>query len=1073
MKVLANGGEIPFQQTADGNVLVRVEGGIAANSTTTWKVKPHAATPAFTDQAWVTDTGTNYELDNGIIAVRVPKVIACTPATWSEIEEYTATERYYLNTYPIYAPIQGFRHCDGTWTGTGPNYLKTWQAYENGVGFGDFDYPATEPPLIEIVENGPLRAQVRVTYTALRPSYWVNVPPPAWCQWHEEGYFICTITLDAGQNTVHVQNETDGRINWFVDMNIGVDANRARFKGTSSSSIEDGHNYDGTIVAAGNTHLEMECNLHEAGTRTGYTWTGATAMDCVVYPVMWRWSDYSQDTGVYWYCYNSTDDATGNVWGITHGRPSTAIKELFQGVYGAPATGIPTEVGFWLFAGTILLGEAESADNIHDFTIYLGTKADVPVDFSAATYWSSIYGSPDFDNANAFPTYPSGMARAFNYSTGTAQAWKQMYQSLEYPDPSGGWPGIHLSRADTEAIITDLEADQGAGSYYEFLWNNDTIYREVWDAFADDTNTLAIAMAADMNDWMTIAIETYVNKGGLQSPGWGFWVGGLTFQMMSTKIMALISLDQVRPFLSAAEKRKLKGILAAIGHITWDNDFVPLDNNTYGLFNFGTINTTVQYEQQRNQFAAQLSTHPAFVARSETLLDRSVILLNNVTTPEGAVFNCPNYSGAMTVPVFDIWRQLQIGGFGDLFATTSPGYARMVGYCEWLLQMTTPPQSRFKLDGVPMRKFVCYGDGSSQGHDNQLTLIMGLKPHNLTLSKRLAWLWYAMGKRLVSFYNCSGLKVQMAALETQDPALGDADFPGHTTMFRSAWGTADESAVFVSHGSANIDHSLYQRGSPCIYLLGEPICISFGLHTPKPNGPWVSASTYIPVSELDSDGAYPSLVWNTYTDINTLCGEHSGLFDDTYTCDLGEMRCDLECAFIVPDNWTRHVTFYKDDTAMPVVRFRDDNSASGDSILTLHLMATGSYKQPNGSTVAAPTTLNGTTYAITNGQHFEFTGQEGVHFDVYYFGPSANAFVGMYKHNTHPGPEMAQYSAAHSGAGFEEKQYILRIKTAGPCDTVIVPYRSRPAGLLVTQVVSGEPALNLFTTAGGNRSLPS
>ena len=62
---------------------------------------------------------------------------------------------------------------------------------------------------------------------------------------------------------------------------------------------------------------------------------------------------------------------------------------------------------------------------------------------------------------------------------------------------------------------------------------------------------------------------------------------------------------------------------------------------------------------------------------------------------------------------------------------------------------------------------------------------------------------------------------------------------------------------------------------------------------------------------------------------------------------------------------------------------------------------------------------------------------------MYYFGPTAQAFVGMWSH-TYPGDP-------------EDKQYILRIKTAGPCDTVMVPYRTgaRPAGLDVVQIAGG------------------
>ena len=117
-----------------------------------------------------------------------------------------------------------------------------------------------------------------------------------------------------------------------------------------------------------------------------------------------------------------------------------------------------------------------------------------------------------------------------------------------------------------------------------------------------------------------------------------------------------------------------------------------------------------------------------------------------------------------------------------------------------------------------------------------------------------------------------GLKIR-PNFPTQDPALGDADFPGYMTVMRSGWNTANESAVFVLHGSWCTDHAGFQRGSPSIFLLGAPVCTSFGsMYSPEILGPWVSASTYIPVSELGCCVEYWLL-----TSIHP-CGTHNAHF---------------------------------------------------------------------------------------------------------------------------------------------------------------------------------------------------
>ena len=257
--------------------------------------------------------------------------------------------------------------------------------------------------------------------------------------------------------------------------------------------------------------------------------------------------------------------------------------------------------------------------------------------------------------------------------------------------------------------------------------------------------------------------------------------------------------------------------------------------------------------------------------------------------------------------------------------------------------------------------------------------------------------------------------------------------------------------------------------------MGEPVSVSFGaLYNPHIQQPWVGANTYIPVSKLDSSGLFPALIWNTYTELNLLCDDHSTYFNDTYTHSFATDRCDLTCTFDVTDNWVRQLTYYRDELDCPVVRYRDVNDDPGDSIFTLHMMAKNAVIWP-GAVSRTPTGtpgtyethpvvngLPGTVYSIANGDHWQFEGQWGVSWDVYYFGPAAEAMIGLFKHYWHPSEEQGQFYAETGIYPFEEEQYILRIKTAGPCDTVVVPYRTRPAGLNVTQTTGG---LNLVTTA--------
>ena len=927
MRIYADNVEVSWQNTDDG-VLVRAEGGIAANETITWRIRPALSPSSFASQAWVTDTGTYYEIDNGLVACRIPKVIPCeAPATW-DLGTYIGTlpngDWSYATLTPsqILAPIQEFRHRDGTWTGTGPNYLMEWNAWRSGA-YGTANWPATAPATVEIIENGPLRAKVRVSYVGLRQGYYFDtteagVPKFYWVDNYDNGYLICTITVEAGQNTIQVETRTDTRASWNLDMNTGVSADLARFKCHDTTTAADGHNFEGADMAPDSGYLEAECSLSAAGIRSGNDWTGKPwgGSGGVYFLDMARWTDWPIDTGVYWYAYSSAGGSSSNMWAIIQGRASQFTKESYTGVYGKPDTGTPTEFGFYTKGGVQLTLDGVGHESKYIFNIFLGTKGvDVPVNVSAYTLWETIYPSVG-PNAGAFPTSVSGVSRAHSLLAGTGQAWKLMYQSLEFPDPVGGYEGMHLTRTDTEELIANLEADQGPGSYYQELYNSDTTSQDLWQALANvgGGNTKATEMVQYCLDYIHIAMDVYVNKGSHFSPWWVYWQGGIRFQIIVVRAMALISLDQVRPFLTVLQKKQLKAVLAAVGHITWDEDFVPTDD-IHGQWSYGNINMPVQFGQQRSQFGVTLKTHPQFAERFDGAYAFALNAVAISFVASGAAKDSPHYAETLIVPTFDVFRQLQVSGYADVFAPDSEIYDKIVLICEWLIQLTTPPQARFKKtsSSSALRKMVCYGNGSSEANRHVVAFISGLKDHNPTLSKRLAWIWIETGKSLFSFYSCTGLKIATTVL-SQDPMLGDADFADSFTVFPAGGGRRTKARCFYCMArltwiTPRINAVLLQ----CI-CLALRFVFRLGRCRSDYIQPVDAASTYIPESEMDSDNVYPS-------DVELVSSARHGvrlsfpIFHDTYTYSFAADRGDLTCSFIVTWKWVRKVTYYRDDLA--------------------------------------------------------------------------------------------------------------------------------------------------------------
>ena len=991
-KLMKGGSEVPYQ--VDGSkIIVRAEGGIAANSSNVWSIVPGARSAS--PQVSVTDGGTYYEIDNGLIAVRTPKAIAVGTQPTLAADADPNHRLYFIAPSQILAPIQGIRHRDGTWTGTGPNYLympQTWHDPGANESLNGGNFPA-KSGTVEIVENGPLRAKVRVTYACLRPAH---APSGHWDYWDviyasDNGFYICTVTLEAGQQSIIVEQETDVNVAFSVNMNTGVSADRARYcsHGGLGMVAAQGHNYNGTVYESqdGRADIEAEVMLADTpvigaseyyGRQPGFDYSDAPFAG-VTYPPLALWYDWTAVNPWYWHSYNSAGASNSNMWGVFQGPAShfAGGRDCVYALsaYAKPQVGAKTEHGFSAYLKAWPDVNHVPRTRKFAFGIFLGSKgADVPVDFTASTEYgvNARWG--------AYSTNRSGIKRAYNLHSGTAALWKQIDQGLDFPDPGGGFPGMYLSRADTEALIANLAANQGAGSHYAKLYADDAGYREVWSAFSDVTNVAAAALVQSIVDTINAAVEIYVNRGDINCLWWAYWQGATRFQRLVVDCSAAISLNQVRQFLTTEQKRQIKAALSMTGHILWDNDFVPIDN--YDGFSLGTGNMPVQFTQARYQIAVMLKDNPQFSARFADVLSGVTSSITTSISAYGAARDCPHYAGTLVIPATDVLRQLQVSGYADMFAPASSIYDRLTGLGEWCMQILSPPQSRFG----GLRKMISYGDGASESHDMFLSLIMGLEAHDLTLSKRMAGAWAAMGQFMTSFYASSGLKI-CPNFPAQDPGLGDADFPGYMTVMRSAWGAANESAVFLMHGNDLVDHGgTAQRGTPQIYLLGAPVCICFGsMYSPKVSGPWVSCSTYIPVSEIGA-GVTPAVAWHTATDLNLPCGSHSTLFSDTYTYEPTVNRVDLTCTFSV-SGWVRHLTYYRDVLTQPIVRLRDSNTA-GESVFTLHMMASGAVTKPD-NTMVTPAALTGTPFAIANGACFKFTGQWGVSWDVYYFGRGA------------------------------------------------------------------------------------
>src|SRR5262249_31636919 len=187
-KVMKGGSEVPYQ--VDGSkIIVRATGGIAPNSSHTWSIASGARSAP--TQVSVIDGGTYWQIDNTLTAVRIAKAIPITTPAKLVPEQNTPLEEWARIDAPahVLAPIQGIRHRDGTWTGTGPNYLFTGQQWDPNWVARPVNFPATSAT-VEVLENGPLRAKIRVSYTAVRGMVGFYPNPGQWQPASLNGFYV-------------------------------------------------------------------------------------------------------------------------------------------------------------------------------------------------------------------------------------------------------------------------------------------------------------------------------------------------------------------------------------------------------------------------------------------------------------------------------------------------------------------------------------------------------------------------------------------------------------------------------------------------------------------------------------------------------------------------------------------------------------------------------------------------------------------------------------------------------------------------------------------------------------------
>src|SRR6516162_2685575 len=288
----AVGTVIHHQTLSGGRLALHLRGGLPANETRRFRIVSGAAASEPADEAVsvrVLETVDHYEIANPLVAIRVPRAISPAHAA---------------------APIQAVRLRDGIWSGAETSGSAITDLAGEPLSVSDMH--------VSFLERGPLVVTVEVAYHASRPALVdggsVLVAPGA-------GYYRTTITLQAGQPSVLLEEDTDMDVRWTLDLGTALKPDQARYQGHHATSVENGFESDGRQYRP--THERPNMDAFVNLPLSGPSPYGR---------LLTRWDPWAFDTGWYWQFYNKDAPASADLLAIFQGRASRILGAHFSGV---------------------------------------------------------------------------------------------------------------------------------------------------------------------------------------------------------------------------------------------------------------------------------------------------------------------------------------------------------------------------------------------------------------------------------------------------------------------------------------------------------------------------------------------------------------------------------------------------------------------------------------------------------------------------------------------------------------------------------------------------------------------
>jgi hypothetical protein len=958
-----------------------------------------------------------------------------------------------------YAPIQGIMLKDGSWT-TGGDKLRTI----NGYGYFANKWMYANNVTTKFIERGPLKTILTVSYSYV--PFQVAIPKvnrnsENACSRYgfiepcltpvEAGYYTSTITLEAGQASIQIEEDTNKDFHYLAtNIHEQIRPDQGRYRGHVANNYTQGHHQDGTVCA----NPPQEDCFRDFDYRNSISANYITD-DASSIAYAQAWNLWSNGTGYYWMLYNKVAGANAPVLGAYVGGASRTIGGNATGFspYFLPDDGSGSRAAGFEFATSRRAADASFfLRSRYSWAIFVGTKG----------------------NDLAAPATTQNINKQLNLHGGFNLNKVYRYV-LSFVDPTKGYGGLFNDPSMVQGIVSRLRADKSR-RYLRYLYSTEPSARALYDLWADATGAKTHAAVLKARNLAQSMLETFVNGNGIYDRQYWYWQGGLQMSQQVPIFDSILS----DPTLTATDKATTKAVASLFTYILYDEDFVPLDafdsSTTGNGLNPGTSNMPVQQRGFRYNYTFFMPHHPflqKFVSKAVQLTNQT---FKSAVNQNGASDASPHYTGAATEPTLHAMLQAKMAGT-DFFSIDNP---RATRFGEFLMQLSTPPEVRYLIAanshgaGYPAynvvpRKMVAEGDGSTEGTEMTGIVAQGFRDADPVLAARLMGAWLQGGKAHGGFYTSSVAIINENAANA-DPKLGNDNFPGYMSVLRSGWGTGKENAAWILNGDWLSDHRHDDRGAIILYALKAPLTINWGSMYSPQVGAGNMASMVLPAT------SYMTIPWNGDNQppnsfFSSWRTSSNSIFDS-----FGQSS--MANAIVTDQNglqWERKLYSIVPNADLPIIMIKDNfsgkNSTEG-KVVTLNLMAAGEVVTPGGPITPAPrlspvtqtpTILPSASSTITLNigvNKFLFTGQtwvqhptHGIDWDLYTIADETQqAIIGNWGHSWNPTPEMVQFQAANRRA-FAESQHILRIHGAHNFWTLILPYYkgARPSNLAVTR----------------------